>query len=111
MLRNVVKFMDFGWFFLCCRSATYARQLAHKQKDDPESHGEVEATTRKAKTESSTDGNSEAKKSKHEMSSAIKSLKVKMHQKNSDKKKAENAMSSSTLSQRLKKKAKDLSEK
>ncbi|KFK37577.1 hypothetical protein AALP_AA3G001400 [Arabis alpina] len=87
------------------RSATYARQIAQKRMDVTESHDEVEATTRKAKP------GSESKKEKYELSSAIKSLKVKMQQKNSDKKNAENAVSSSTLSQRLKKKAKDLSEK
>lgn len=71
----------------------------------------MKAATRRAKPESITDGNMESKKKKHELSSTIKSLKVKMQQKDSDKKKAANAESSSTLAQRIKKTAKDLSRK
>ncbi|CAE5965793.1 unnamed protein product [Arabidopsis arenosa] len=91
------------------RSATYARQLAAKQKEDPKSQEDVKAP--KEKHELNSDGNFGSKKERHELTSTVKSLKMKMMNKDSEKKKAGNAVSSSTLAQRIKKKAKDLSNK
>lgn len=92
-----------------CRSATYARQVAAKQKEDPRSHEDVKETAPKEKQELNSDGNLRSKKERHELTSTVKSLKMKMMNKDSEKKKAGNAVSSSTLAQRIKKKAKDLS--
>jgi hypothetical protein len=91
------------------RSATYARQLALKQKEDPKGHEDVKAP--KEKQELNSDGNLGSKKERHELTSTVKSLKMKMMNKDSEKKKAGNPASSSTLAQRIKKKAKDLSKK
>lgn len=91
------------------RSATYARQLALKQKEDPKGHEDVKAP--KEKQELNSDGNLGSKKERHELISTVKSLKMKMMNKDSEKKKAGNPASSSTLAQRIKKKAKDLSKK
>ncbi|EOA29500.1 hypothetical protein CARUB_v10013069mg [Capsella rubella] len=93
------------------RSATYIRQLAMKQKEVSKSHEEAEETAPKEKQELNSDGNLGSKKERHELSSTVKSLKMKMINKDSEKKQAGNAVTSSTLAQRIKKKAKDLSKK
>lgn len=92
-----------------CRSATYARQLAAKQKEEPKSHEDVEDRAPKERQELKSDGNLGSKKERYELNSTVKSLKMKMKNKDTDKKKVANAESSSNLAQRIKKKAKDLS--
>lgn len=73
------------------RSATYAKQLAQKQKEDPKSQGQVEA---KEESSSARDGMLGNKKRSFAESATVESLKLKIQQRKAE------------LAQRMKKKAK-----
>uniref|UniRef100_A0A1J3F548 Pre-rRNA-processing protein esf1 n=1 Tax=Noccaea caerulescens TaxID=107243 RepID=A0A1J3F548_NOCCA len=89
------------------RSATYVRQVAQKQKKDPQRHEEVTATE---ETEAEPELKPDGKKERHEMNSVIKSVQMKI--KGSEMKNAGNAAAaSSAMAQRVKKKAKAYSNK
>ncbi|KAF3550380.1 hypothetical protein DY000_02003484 [Brassica cretica] len=78
------------------RSSTYFKQIAHKQKQDPTSHEQVEAKEIKSKEELSTrnDGMLGSKERSFTESATVKSLRLKIQQKKAE------------LAQLMKKKAK-----
>ncbi|XP_010550268.1 PREDICTED: ESF1 homolog [Tarenaya hassleriana] len=83
------------------RSAAYARQLSQKQNGDQRSSKQATAKS----DDTAKSGALDSKKEKHDLSSAIRSVKMKIQQKDTEKKQGKKP-ESSALVQRIKKKAK-----